>query len=233
MNISLNHQKLVVYLASIAAFLVFIHCVALAIYFYIDDPDVFGFVRLIDLDYEGNIPTLFSSLLFLINGGLLWLVYTGVKHSQQLYPRYWLGLAVIFIFLGFDEGSRMHEQVGDFLENFVQADGYLYFPWVIAYCTAFMLAVILYFRFYLSLDRALQIRLFLCAAVFLSGAVGVEILSAQQADTLGTSSLSYSILYTIEESLEMAGLILLVDTLLRKLRQDYGSLTFNLVNKAG
>ena len=232
MNISLNHSKIVLYLSTIAAGLVLIHSAVLAVYFYIGDPEVFDFVRLIDLDYEGNIPTLFSSLLFLFNGVLLWLVYSGVTQSGQRFPRYWLGLALIFIFLGFDEGSRLHEEIGDLLENFVQAEGLLYFPWVIAYSVAFLIAILFYFRFYLSLDRPLQLRLFFCATVFLSGALGVEILSAQQADSFGTSSLSYSILYTIEETLEMAGLILLTDTLLRKLRQDHGSLTFDLVNKA-
>lgn len=228
MDIELHTEKIVRWIVIVALSLVVVHSIVLAIYFYIDDPEVFDFVRLIDLDYEGNIPTLFSSLLFLLNGALLYCVYAGARQTGLRYSSYWLGLALIFVFLGFDEGTRLHEEIGDLFENVVVAEGLLYFPWVIPYSIVFGILVLLYFRFYLTLDRGLQLRLFWCAVIFLSGAIGVELLSAQEADESGTSSLSYSILYTIEESLEMAGLILLIDTLLKKLRGDQGQLTLQL-----
>lgn len=219
MTITLNRRSIVFVLCLIAALLVIIHSMVLGIYFYIDDSDTFDFIRLIDLDYEGNIPTLFSVFLFMFNGGLLAIIYKAAKQSGSDYALYWLGLSCIFIFLGVDEGSRLHEEIGDLFESIVDSSGLLYFPWVIPYGTAFILATVVYFKFFLSLDRNLQIRLVLCAGLFLGGAVGVEMLSAEQADKLGTSSLPYSILYTIEESLEMAGLILLVNTLLREIQQ--------------
>lgn len=216
MTLTFNRRKIILTLAVFAFILVLIHSIVLAIYFYVGNPDEFDFVRLIDLDYEGNIPTLFSSLLFLTNGVLLYCLYQATKQAEMPGAGYWLGLALVFTFLGFDEGSRLHEEIGDLFENVVLSEGYLYFPWVIPYSIAFIVAVAIYFRFYLTLERELQVRLFVCAAVFLSGALGVEIISAREADIAGTSSLSYSVLYTIEESLEMAGLILLVDTLLRQ-----------------
>ena len=81
-----------------------------------------------------------------------------------------------------------------------------------------------------TLDRTLQIRLFISAALFLSGALGFELLSATQADEYGTSSLSYSVLYTIEESLEFAGLIFLVHTLLAKLAADKERIELNFTH---
>lgn len=227
MTLTFNRRKIVLTLAVFAFVLVLIHSIVLAIYFYIDNPDEFDFVRLIDLDYEGNIPTLFSSLLFLANGALLYLLCQATKQSERPGAAYWLGLALVFTFLGFDEGSRLHEEIGDLFENVVLSEGFLYFPWVIPYSIAFLVAIAIYFRFYLTLDRDLQVRLFLCAAVFLSGALGVEIISAREADLAGTSSLTYSVLYTIEESLEMAGLILLVDTLLREMSKHYSAAQLN------
>lgn len=225
MQLTLNRKKWVRFLTLFAFCLVLIHSMVLAIYFYIDDPSTFDFVRLIDLDYEGNIPTLFSSLLFLLNGLLLYLVSAHTRQSGQAYANYWLVLACVFVFLGFDEGTRLHEEIGDIFEQFVEAEGLLFFPWVIPYSIAFLIATAIYFRFYLTLDRTLQIRLFISAALFLSGALGFELLSATQADEYGTSSLSYSVLYTIEESLEMAGLIFLVHTLLAKLAADGRQIT--------
>lgn len=221
MEINLNPRKIVAWVSAFAICIVLVHCVVLFLYFKIDDPNEFDFIRLIDLDYEGNIPTLFSALLFLVNGVLLYLVAVSARKTNLGYAKYWLGLAFIFVFLGFDEGTRLHEEIGDLIENFVDAEGWLYFPWVIPYSIAFVIAVALYFKFYLTLDRQLQIRLFLCAFVFLLGAIGVELLSAREADLEGTSSLTYSVLYTIEESLEMGGLLLLLDTLLKKLSNDH------------
>lgn len=228
MTITLNPNKLVLALSLCALVLVSVHSIVLGIYFYINDSDVFDFVRLIDLDYEGNLPTLFSSLIFLLNGLLLYVIYQSARQSKQLFAYYWLGLAVVFTFLGVDEGTRLHEEIGDLMEHVVEAKGLLYFPWVIPYSIAFLVAMVIYFRFYLSLERKLQIRLFLCAVIFLSGAVGLEILSAREADISGTSSLTYSILYTIEESMEMAGLILLIDTLIRKIQRESGAITIKL-----
>lgn len=217
MLLSLSRRKIVTTLIACAAVLVLIHSVVLAIYFYVGDEDVFDFVRLVDLDYEGNLPTLFSVLLFELNSVLLYLIYRFVRDQKQSNGAYWFGLAIIFLYLGIDEGSRLHEELGDFTENFIDAEGFLYFPWVVPYAIALLVAVAIYFRFYLTLERPLQIRLFFCAVLFLGGAVGIEMFSAREADLSGTSSLAYSVLYTIEESLEMAGLILLIDTLLLKL----------------
>ena len=229
MNINLNRRKISFILCSIATLLVVVHSIVLGIYFYIDDSDTFDFIRLIDLDYEGNIPTLFSVFLFIVSGALFALIYRAEKLSESKYALYWLGLSYIFIFLGVDEGSRLHEEIGDLFEELVDSSGLLYFPWVIPYGIAFLLATAIYFRFYLTLERSLQIRLFLCASLFLGGAIGVEMLSAVQADKLGTSSWPYSILYTIEESLEMAGLILLIDTLMRRIKQIKGDISLIII----
>lgn len=228
MLLSLSRRKIVTTLIACAAVLVLIHSVVLAIYFYVGDEDVFDFVRLVDLDYEGNLPTLFSVLLFELNSVLLYLVYRFARDQNQTNGAYWLGLAIIFLYLGIDEGSRLHEELGDFTENFIDAEGFLYFPWVVPYAIAMLVATAVYFKFFLSLERPLQIRLFLCAVLFLSGAVGIEMFSAREADISGTSSLAYSVLYTIEESLEMAGLILFIDTLLLKLKDFSEKITIQI-----
>lgn len=217
MELRINRRKLMLYLCSIALLLVLAHSLWLTAYFIVDDTSVLDFSRLIDLDYEGNIPTLYSALLFIFNAILLFFL-TKVWRSQGINgARYWMGLAFIFLFLGVDEGTRLHEEIGDLVEPFVNAQGALYFPWVIPYVTALAIITLFYFKFYLGLSRSLQIELFIAAILFLGGAVGVEMISAQQADLHGTSSLSYSILYTIEESLELAGLLFFCHTLLKQI----------------
>jgi len=57
-----------------ALILIAIHTTILIIYYMIDDPKKFGFVRMFDLDMERNIPTLFSSLLLAISSFLFYLL---------------------------------------------------------------------------------------------------------------------------------------------------------------
>ena len=54
----------------------------------------------------------------------------------------------------------------------------------------------------------------LCASIFCTGAIGFDILGGYEADLNGDDTIKYCILYTIEESLEMFGLIYLSSILL-------------------
>ena len=172
------------------------------------------------MGYEGNLPTLFSSLMFMLNGLLFYLIYANSKQNNGIDTKYWLGLCLVFLFLGVDEGTKIHKNIGDFTENFVEAEGFLYYPWVLSYVSLFLLAVFYYFRFYLRLDEKLQLRLALSAIVFLSGAVGLEIISAEEAYANDTDTIKYSVLYTTEEILELTGLLLLVDGLLSYIERN-------------
>jgi hypothetical protein len=167
-----------------------------------------------DLDMERNIPTLFSSFLFVLNAILFYLLSINDKIENGKKHYYWLGLAFIFAFLSFDESAKIHEQLGDLTENFVDATGVLYYPWVISYGLLVLLLGIVYFRFFWSMGRKLFYRFMLAAFIFLSGAIGFELLGAHESSLYGTTSPLYSIYYTIEESLEMFGLIYLSSILL-------------------
>ena len=49
---------------------------------------------------------------------------------------YWLGLTILFLFLAIDEGTAIHEEIGTFLERYMNAKGALYFLWVVPYGVA-------------------------------------------------------------------------------------------------
>jgi hypothetical protein len=167
-----------------------------------------------DLDMERNVPTLFSSLLFMLNAILFYLLSVKERSKQGKKNYYWMGLSFVFAFLSFDESAKIHEQLGDLTENFVDATGILYYPWVISYGVLVLLLGIVYFRFFWSMERKLFYRFMIAAAIFLSGAIGFELLGAYESSLYGTTSPLYSLYYTIEESLEMFGLIYLSSVLL-------------------
>jgi len=214
MSILLNRKKMIKFLSFIALTIIGIHSIILSIYYYIGDPDTFDFIRMFDLDMERNVPTLFSSAILLISSFLFYLLSQTSSAEKQRKKPYWLGLSFIFIFLAFDESAKIHEQLGDLTEHFVDATGYLHYPWVIPYALMVFVLGIVYFRFFWNMEKKV-FWAFMCAAViFLSGALGFELLGANESSQNGTKSLLYSVLYTIEETLEMFGVIYLIYILL-------------------
>jgi len=211
--IEINGKPIVKSLIIFALALICIHSVILIIYYIVDDPDKFGFVRMFDLDMERNVPTLFSSLLFAISALLFWLLGSDKDEEERLKRRYWYGLAGVFLFLSFDESAKIHENIGDYTERFIEASGFLYYPWVISYGILVLILAVLYFKFFWRMPRKVMLSFFKAAAIFLTGAVGFELLGAYESSLHGTASMLYSILYTIEESLEMFGLIYLISIL--------------------
>ena len=119
------------------------------IYFLVGDPDKFDFIRMFDLDMERNIPTLFSSAIILISAFLFYLLSKTPSEQKKGSRPYWLAISVVFTFLAFDESAKIHEKLGDYTENFVDATGYLHYPWVISYS---ILIVILGLFYVMGLD---------------------------------------------------------------------------------
>lgn len=73
-------------------------------------------------------------------------------------------------------------------------------------------------RWFFCLARALALRLVLAGAVFVSGAVGIELIAGEylahiDPHHLGITHPTRDLFATLEESLEMAALIFLIQTL--------------------
>jgi cytochrome bd-type quinol oxidase subunit 2 len=218
MNIKINIQQIIKRLSLFAIVLIIIHIGILIVYFYINNPDKFDYVRMFDLDMEGNIPTLFSSALMLISGFLFYLLSRAPKEQQKGHRLYWLGLSFVFIFLAFDESTKIHETLGDYTEHFIDASGYLHYPWVISYSILVLILGLFYIRFFWQMESRLFWSFMGSAAMFLSGALGFELLGAQESSIHSADTILYCVYYTIEESLEMFGVIYLIYILLNLLK---------------
>jgi len=226
MKIILNSIHIIKGLTYTAILLIMIHIIILGIYFYIGDSEKFDFVRMFDLDMERNIPTLFSSALMFISAFLFYLLSMAPKEQKQRNSSFWLGLSFIFIFLAFDESATIHENLGDYTENFVEASGYFYYPWVISYSILVLILAVFYIRFFWRMPSKVFWSFMGAAWIFLSGAIGFELLGAKESSLHGTDTLVYCIYYTIEESLEMFGIIYLIWILLGLVSEKEIEITF-------
>ena len=200
----------------------------LSLHFYLDDSRFEGLLAFFDFDIEGNIPTLYSAVAVFVCAGLLALI-TRINWNRPDGKRYyWLGLTLLFVFLGLDEGAAIHEELSDYLEQYMVAEGALYFLWVIPYGIASAVLALLYFRFVWQLPKVTRTRFIVAGLLFLGGALGFEMLSAIAADRSGYDSVSYTVLYSIEEMLEMLGIVLFLYALLSYLAEECGGLVLRL-----
>jgi len=228
MNIHLTPNSVTKFMVGLITILTFMHLTQMGLYYYIDDRDVFTWIKLIDFGYEANLPTIYSMMAIAFSGLLLAAITTHHKRLQQPYYA-WLGLTLIFLFLALDEGASIHEKIGDFTEdNIIDASGYFYYEWVIPYAIFVTLFVVGYLSFLFSLPKKIAIQFVIAGTIFLSGAVGLEMLSAQEADLYDTNTVTYSVLYTTEELLEMIGIVVFVNALLKYIQSEIGSIQFTL-----
>ena len=198
--------------------------------------------QLVDLDLEANLPTFFNVSLFFIAAALFYLHGKAADGGKR---GGWMLMAAVFVFLGIDEGSQIHEKFMLFtlrlLGNGKQDGGdlgWFYYAWVIPYGLAAIGLVLMLSRWLFSLMPATRRGLIISGAVYCFGAVFMEMAGVKVARTLPYQDPSlfpwlpcasyddpsscwlymeprYIILYTLEETFEMIGLILCIRYLLR------------------
>jgi hypothetical protein len=176
-------------------------------------PNVFGLVRLFNLNDEANIPTYFASMLHLVAAALLALAAASSKHQGSKDHRKWLLLALVFVCSSIDEAAQVHELAMAPVRQLTGASGLLFFSWVIP---AFVVLAVLggyLLPFLFRLPAKTRNLFFLAAFLFLGGAMGVEMPEGAWFQLHGKENIFYFVMTTVEESLEMFGLICFIHAL--------------------
>ena len=228
MEIKVDPKQVAVAFLWVAAVLTVINSVLLFFYFYLGDDELFGLIDLFDFAIEGNVPTLYSAVSIMFCSALLALITHANWHRPDGKRFYWLGLTILFLFLAIDEGAAIHEAVGTFLERYMDARGALYFLWVVPYGIATLVLALAYAKFVWELPKDTRVRFVTAGVIFLTGALGIEMLGAREAHLHGTETVVYCLLYSLEEMLEMLGIILFIYALLSHLAQETGRLSIVL-----
>jgi hypothetical protein len=76
-------------------------------------------------------------------------------------------------------------------------------------------------KFLLHLPAKTRLRFLIAATIYLGGAIGVELFGSQHAELYGYENLTYSMIATLEESLEMTGLIVFIWALMNYCFYNY------------
>lgn len=191
-----------------------------------------GLYRWFNTDGEKTFPALFSCLLLFAAAGLLLIITVDKRRQCDRYANAWGLLTLIFSAMAVDEWMSFHERMNDVFKSLpvaVPTDGIFHFAWIIG-GIAFVTAVGLTYRnFLLHLPRRYS-RLFLTAAgLYILGAIGLEMVSGYYADNYQQwNGLIWLGLTTVEEGLEMFGVITFIYALLHYIHTFIGDLSVRI-----
>mgnify|MGYP006290626983 CR=1 FL=1 len=175
-----------------------------------------GFVHLFNLDAESNVPTYVSVLFFVWAALLTGLLARHAWIHRAPYRWHWLGLAIALVYMSLDDFARLHESLVEPMQTHL---GLTYFTWVFPGMVVVALFAGAYIPFLRSLAPRWRRLFVISGAMFVGGAIGGELLQGWYlAAHDGSTSLTYELIATVEETMELMSLVLLIYTLLELLR---------------
>lgn len=173
----------------------------------LDEPFA-GFTLLlgqVDADGEANLAAWFSSLLLLLvalTSAGIWLT---ARREGTPWRWHWLGLGLLFGYVSLDEVAQIHELAIPLMAQVVEARGVLTFAWVVLAAPLVLVLAVLFLPFLVKVGHRTGLLLAVAGTVFVSGALGLELLGGWVFDTVGPVSASYVWVTTVEELLENLG----------------------------
>ena len=222
-RITLNPWTVTRPLALVAALFVVIH-LTMASYWILSHREYVTGYALLSLDREQNIPALFSTLLLVSAAALFAFIAMVERTNESRDFRQWQILAVGFVLMALDENLALHERLIEPMRRLLGGGhmGLLYFAWVVPALVLITALGVYFLPFLLRLPRRTMIALITSAAIYLSGAVGVELFEGLWREGHAYRTIGFHLLVALEEGLEMAGVITLIHTLLRHLARRFG-----------
>jgi hypothetical protein len=170
--------------------------------------------REFNLDEEANIPTWYSVITLFLCSLFLWVIAKGERSTASRWYPHWMGLAVIFMLLSVDELASIHEIAIYPIRHHFGLTGIFYFAWVVPALFFLLFLAIAYARWFWALPSRFRKLSALSAVVYVGGAVGMEMIGGLVESRAHARNALYIACATVEETMEMAGVLIWLCTLL-------------------
>jgi hypothetical protein len=184
------------------------------LFFILDQQGDGGTISMLDINSEASISNWFSSSALLFCSVLLINIASFKQVTRDRYAAYWKILALVFLFMSLDEAVSLHEKAISPLQSALNVGGFFYFAWVIPGIAFVAIFVLMYLRFFLDLPTKTKWLFAASGAIYVGGALGVELLEGL-VYPLDGYSIAYVAVAHIQESLEMLGIVIFVYVLMR------------------
>lgn len=227
-EISLNPSSIARVLGAVA-FLLVLASIGGQLTVYLTGHDhVFGLVALFYVDLEQNIPTFFSMFLLLFAALLLAVITVLKSNGMASHVSHWAILSFGFLFMAVDEAVSLHERLVEPIRRLLSNGnlGVFYFAWVLPGIALVLVLAPFFLRFLLHLPTKMRVTFLMASTLYLGGAIGFELIGGRYVELHGSSNLTYSMIATVEESLEMAGVIIFIWGLLVYIADNHKEVRF-------
>jgi len=233
MDIQVNPRRTAAFLFAVAVALALLHVAGMYARYVLGRDRLLGLIDTFNMNYENNVPTFFSALL-LIACAVALAAVARLPSNTRSERRYWGWLAVIFVFLAFDEDAAIHELWIGPIQHFFPMSGALFFAWVIPYGIALLVIGLVYLRFVLALPDPTRILTIASGTLYVGGAFVLEMVGGWYlSEVSGGLDFPYAMIVACEEFFEMCGAILFLYTLLdfleRRLAREPARLHFRSI----
>ncbi len=118
----------------------------------------------------------------------------------------WAVLAAVFVYCSCDETAVLHETFGRTLSHHLGRLGFGVYSWIVVGIPVVVALVVAYWPLLSRLSPPIRNTLLLAGVCYVTGAIGFEVIEARFDALWG--SMSFSLIAAVEETLEMAGIIL-------------------------
>ena len=154
---------------------------------------------------EGKLPTFYSGVTLLAAAALLGLIAAHARSGGFRF--HWAGLGVIFALMAMDEMVSIHELSSGVLRSFLGiTGGPLYHAWVLPAIFFLVFLALAYFRFLAALPARSCVLFVTAGVIYIAGVLGMEMAGSAYVAAHG-QDLAYGVLATVEEVLEMSGIV--------------------------
>jgi len=120
----------------------------------------------------------------------------------------------VLLYMSIDEACMIHETWSSYLPSLHRGAGIMHFPWIPVGIAVVALVAVSFIRFFLHLPRTTRMLMGAAAAAYVAGALGMEMLAGILKDVTINQGISYAMVSTTEENLEMLGMALFIFALL-------------------
>lgn len=224
MTVTLSHRIMTRILLTVVAILLLAHLAGRFSALHLGHDTLHGLVPLFDLDHEENIPTFYSAMAILLAATLAAITAGARWRTPGTGRLFWAALAAILLVMTFDEAFQLHERLTPLGRDLLDLPHDAYFAWTLPMGIVVLAIALAFAQFVLRLHRPVRNLIMLAAAVFLTGAMDMEILGGLMDRDPG--NVARVLVITLEETLEMLGIVLLIRALLLNLEHLGATLRF-------
>lgn len=173
-----------------------------------------SFARYFDLGEEQNLPSWIATILLMV--AAMSAVAAAQRHpTDTILRRGWYTTAGALAYASLDEATYLHERASDPLRNWLGVGGFLYWAWVLPAIVAVAVLARVLWPFLGRLPADARRDLFVAAGLFLSCAVGLEMLDALAYSVNEEAGVVTELLTIVEECGEMLAVMFFIDTTVR------------------